>query len=220
MDFNASFRNPIIKIGRRSMLLAILASFVPSIYLAIRYGALPELTYILGGWALIASTQAPYYFVEPISYFPILGTAGTYMSFLTGDISGMRVPATIVVQDVMKVEPGTAKAELVNTLAIAGSVITSTGFSIGAVIFGSVVLAILPESITGAFDFVLPAVYGATFSNMASRSPIEAVFAFAFAVTLKYLTGFQAYIIIPVVMAVTIALRLYRFKKNENKNPN
>ena len=80
-SFEQSFTRPVIRIGRWTLLLAIPLCFLPAIYLWLRYGALPPLGAILTGWFLIASIYGSWYFVEPISYFPVLGLSGTYMSF-------------------------------------------------------------------------------------------------------------------------------------------
>jgi len=215
-SFAESFTKPVIKIGRWSMLVAIFCCFIPSIYLAVRYGAIPPLKSILTGWILIASIYAPFYFIEPISYFPVLGIAGTYMSFLAGEIGNMRLPCAAIAQQVLKTEQGSKKAELVSTLAIAGSVITSLVAGTVAVLAGTFVLSVLPPFIIRAFDFVLPAVFGAMFAMFAVKSPKYGIFALVlcliFAVFIK---GTPAYVSMPIIIFSTIGLAYYDDKKKQ-----
>lgn len=56
------------------------------------------------------------WFVEPISYFPVVGAAGTYMAFLSGNISNMRIPCASMAQVAADVEPGTEKDLLLQPL--------------------------------------------------------------------------------------------------------
>lgn len=155
------FTKPVRKIGKTFLALAIVFSFISPIYISIRYNCMPTGAEILGGYVMILSTEAVYYFIEPISYFPTLGEAGNYMSFLAGSIGGIRVIATLGSQDAVGVEPGSHKAEIVSVIAVAASIVCSMALNLFGIVFGQLMFAILPESITGMFDFVLPAVYGA-----------------------------------------------------------
>ena len=218
-SYDENFTKPIIKIGRWTLLSAVVLCLLPSLYLAIRYGALPPIGAILTGWLLIASIYAPYYFIEPISYFPILGMAGTYMSFLAGEIGNMRLPCSAIAQDVLKVEQGSKKAELVSTLAIAGSVVTSLVAGTIAVAAGSFILSVLPPFVVKAFDFVLPSIFGAMYAMFAVKSPRYGAFALLLVLFLSgVVKGLPVYVIIPVVIFSTIGLSFFEFKKKAKSN--
>ena len=197
------------------MFLALVATFIPSLYLLIAYGEMPKIQHIIAGYIMIASTQAPYYFIEPISYFPILGLSGTYMSFLSGSISGVRLPTVGIVQDIMGVTPGTHKAELINTLAVAGSVIVTTIGGLIAVTIGGTLINALPESVVGAFNYVLPAIFGSTFGNFAVKDPKIAVVALLLAVIVNKLPFIPGYFAIPGVIVATVVIAIVSQKKAE-----
>ena len=112
---------------------------------------------------MIASIYLIYAVVEPISYFPILGTPGTYMSFLSGNIGNMRVPCSSIAQEVIGTVPGTKKAELVSTLGIAGSIITNLVVVTIAAFGGAALMSIFPPIVIEAFTYVSPAIFGAMF---------------------------------------------------------
>lgn len=215
MDFEQKFDKPVIKIGRWTMFLALIATFIPSLYLLVVYGEMPKIQHIIAGYILIASTQAPYYFIEPISYFPVLGLSGTYMSFLAGSISGVRLPTVSVVQDLMGITPGTQKAELVNTLAIAGSVVVTTIAGLIAVTVGGTLIGILPESVVGAFNYVLPAIFGSTFGSFAVKDPKIAIVALVLAVFVNKTGILPGYFAIPAVIVATVAIAIFAQKKQE-----
>jgi len=214
--YDESFTKPVIRIGRLSMLAAIFACFIPSIYLAVRYNAMPPIKSILTGWILVASIYGPFYFIEPISYFPVLGIAGTYMSFLAGEIGNMRLPCAAIAQEVLKTEQGSKKAELVGALAIAGSVVTSLVAGTVAVIAGSLILSLLPPFVVKAFDFVLPAVFGAMFAMFAIKSPKYGIFALSLCLIFAlFIKGTPAYVSMPIVIFSTITLAYFDAKKHK-----
>ena len=62
-----------IKIGRVSMGLAIIANFIPAIYVGLRYGEMPGIATILQIWALVAATYGISWIIQPIAYYPTLG---------------------------------------------------------------------------------------------------------------------------------------------------
>ena len=49
-----------IKIGRVSMGLAIIANFIPAIYVGLRYGEMPGIATILQIWALVAASAGSF----------------------------------------------------------------------------------------------------------------------------------------------------------------
>lgn len=55
-----------------------------------------KITGYIGAISIISSFGV-LWFVEPISYYPVVGQIGTYMAFLSGNISNMRVPCASMV---------------------------------------------------------------------------------------------------------------------------
>jgi len=217
--YEEKFIKPVISIGRKTLFAAIILGLLPPIYLAVRYGALPKISQILEGWFLIAAIYGTYYFIEPISYYPVLGLSGTYMSFLSGNIGNMRVPCAAVAQDALKTTPGTEKAELVATLGIAGSIVSNLIIVTLTAIFGQYLIKALPATVLEAFDFVLPSVFGAMFAMFAEKHPKYG--AFAMGLVLVLLLGFKSvpvWIVIPAAVFGTIALAVYSTKKEYKKS--
>lgn len=94
------FTKPVRRIGKLSMGMAMVFAFIPAVYVAVAYNCMATVGQILGDMVLVWSAELVYYFVEPISYFPTLGEGGTYMTFLSGNISGVHVPASAAAQDI------------------------------------------------------------------------------------------------------------------------
>lgn len=108
-EFQKIWNNPINLIGRITLLSAVVASFFPVMYLMISHGIFPPLDVVLKAWILVVSSYGVIYIIEPISYYPVLGLSGTYMTFLSGNCGNMRVPAAACALDVTETQPRNEK---------------------------------------------------------------------------------------------------------------
>lgn len=215
-DFNTVFTKEIVKAGKWTLLLAIPLSFLPAIYLWIRYGAIPSISTILTGWFLIASIYGAEYVVTPISYFPILGISGTYMAFLSGNIANMRVPCAVVSQDVLGVKPGTSEGEIIATLGMAGSIITNIIVVTIAAVGGSKLFDIFPPIIIEALDYVLPAIFGALFALFAVKYPKYGAFGISIAaILLGIVKVIPTILLVPICVFSTIGFSMFSYKKSK-----
>lgn len=204
-QYEEFFTSSIIKYGRLTNLIAIPLCFLPAIGLATIFGAMPSLKDILTGWFYIASIFGIYSVVEPVSYYPLLGLPGTYMSFLSGNISNMRVPCSAIAQETLGVEGGTKKAEIVSTLAIAGSIITNLIIVTIAAVGGATLMSFFPPIVIEGFKYVSPAIFGAIFALYAAKNIKYGAFALIFTfVMLKFLTFIPLFIMIPLAIFSTI----------------
>ena len=89
--YNKVYIPGIVKWGKITMLLGIITCFGPALVISVVYGCMPPVSAIIAGTIAQISVSGAFYIVEPISYFPILGIPGTYLTFLSGNTSNMRV---------------------------------------------------------------------------------------------------------------------------------
>lgn len=172
MSFNEMWRRKATKIGTVMILCIICTMFLPVIYLKIRYGVFPEWSVALSSWATIAAAFGTYYFIEPLSYYPILGLSGTYMAFTAGSISDIRMPASAVAQEAVGVPYGSDEGSVVSTIGVAGSLITSLTVVFITAIAGTTLIGLLPEWLTQALKlYVVPAVFGAVYIQFCKFEP-------------------------------------------------
>jgi len=177
------------KIGKLTGFLGVILSFCPAVLLAVVYGILPKPAALLTAFISGASAFGVLWFVEPISYFPVVGTAGTYMAFLSGNISNMRVPCASMAQVSAEVEPGTEKGSIIATLGMAISIIINVAvLTIGAIL-GSSVLAMLPDGIKAALNYLLPALFGALLIQFGIKMKRHSVIVLIIALVLYFAIG-------------------------------
>lgn len=217
VDINNSYENEyipyVVKWGRITNLLGVLLSFGPIFVLTFIYKLVPDVDSIISGAVAIWSVIALFWIIEPVSYFPILGIPGTYMSFLSGNISNLRLPCSAVAQEAAGVEVGTEKGTIIATLGIAVSIIINVVILTLGVIAGTSILSALPPSVTSALNYILPALFGAIFAQFAMAQPKIGAIALCIGLImtwllnngfLSFLPGYPAYAVIIVCVFGTI----------------
>lgn len=145
-------------IGALLMLLSIPVSI--SLY----FGAWPEIKVL---WSVLSKLMLLYWVtavIEVITYVPMLGAGGTYLSFVTGNITNLKLPVGLAAMENAKVRANTEEGEVISTIAIGVSSITTTVIiAVGVLAFAPVLPYIMAEgsAFKPAFDWVLPALFGA-----------------------------------------------------------
>lgn len=220
-QYKRQFTDPIHKIGRITILIAAILSMMPGIYVGIHYDAFPPIQSILSGWASVFSAYFAIYIIEPISYFPILGTAGTYMSFLSGNIGNMRVPCAMIAQEVVGAEQNTKKGELVATLGIAGSIVTNIIALTIIAFVGGYVLELLPVVVQEALRlYTTPVLFGAMLMMFGGKSVRTIVVALCIALFFTRIVVVNAAwlkMLLCVVGTVAFNLGVYRLDKKSKE---
>lgn len=210
------------KVGKITGYLGAAASFLPAIVLAIVYGLLPNVGALITVAVSVISSFGVLWFVEPISYYPVVGQIGTYMAFLSGNISNMRVPCASMAQVSAEVEPGTQEGSVIATLGMAVSVIINIAVLTVGVIAGSSVLAMLPASVTEALNYLLPALFGALLMQFGIKQKKHALLILTLGILIwfglnsgvfAWLPGASNYLATIVCIFVSIAIVLMKQKK-------
>lgn len=222
--FEKEYMPKMNRIGKITGAAGVLIAFLPALVLAVVYGILPKPAALLTAFVAGASSFGVLWFVEPISYFSVLGPVGTYMAFLSGNISNMRVPCASMAQVSAEVEPGSEQGSVIATLGMAVSIIINISVLTIGVILGSSILSLLPASITAALNYLLPALFGALLVQFGMKAKSLAVTVLAFAVLINialgagifaWLPGANNYlgILTSVFLAIAVAIATYGKKK-------
>jgi hypothetical protein len=152
------------RLGIFTLSLSLLLMLLPALYLSFVLGAWPGIEAVIRAFLAVAAFAGVIWIIEPISYFPMLGVSGTYMSFLSGNIGNMRLPVVIACQNAVDAEVASKKAEVVAVIGVAVSVIINLVFVLTMVILGNIILEMLPPiAIEMLTNYTLPAIFAAVF---------------------------------------------------------
>ena len=175
-QFFEEFNKGLHRIGRIMLISAvILLVAVPFITGAV-YGTMPDLKGFLSGFAKVGMIYIPVAIVEFLVYTPMLGVGGSYLSFLTGNVTNMKIPCAMNARDIAGTKAGTAEDEIVSTISVATSAITTTlVIVVGVVLLVPLQPVLQSENLLPAFNNVVPALFGALGLKYFAKSPKIAV---------------------------------------------
>ena len=161
MKKNMSYMDSVHRDGRIwNLSVAALLMALP-IVAAFIYGVTPDWTAL--GLGLLAT--APMFWtvgaIETVTFVPMLGAGGSYLSFVTGNISNLKLPCALNALEQNNVSANSEEGELISTIAIATSSIVTTLIVILGVICIVPLTPILSAPILEpAFAQILPALFG------------------------------------------------------------
>lgn len=163
--YSKVFMPGVHRIGRGTMAVALVLSFLPVLYFILVKGyGLPVSSYIAAAVA-VASISLGFWLTEPEAYWPVLGSAGTYIGYLSGNVSGMRFPVAVTLQRNMDADINTPRGQIVTIVGIVSSVVVNLVLLLIIVLAGNWVLSVLPEAVLGAFSFVMATLLGSMILN-------------------------------------------------------
>lgn len=215
--YEGVFLPDIIKWGRITNVLGLVLAFGPALVLAVVFKLVPPASAILTGFISIASAVGVLWFVEPMSYFPIVGVAGTYMAFLSGNISNLRIPSAAAAQNVAGVQPGSEEGSIIATIGMSVSVLVNIVILALGVFAGTTLLASLPENVVQALNYLLPSLFGALFVQFALSKPKLAPIALTLGLVFSLLVArgvvpFYTTTLVAVFGTMFIGIALYKKK--------
>ena len=148
--------------GRLWGLAAAIAILLFPVIVAILFRALPDPTGLLKGLLGVAPLFWTVGVIEVFTYVPMLGAGGSYLSFVTGNLTNLKVPCALNAMDKANVSPTSEEGEIISTIAIAtSSIVTTLIIALGVALIVPLTPVLENPTLTPAFDSVLPALFGA-----------------------------------------------------------
>lgn len=99
--------------------------------------------------------------VEIFTYVPMLGAGGSYLSFVTGNISNLKLPCALDAMERAGVKSNSEEGEIISTIAIAvSSIVTTLIIIVGVVLIVPLTPLLSSPVLAPAFSQLLPALFG------------------------------------------------------------
>ena len=174
------------------------------------------------GLGLGLAYTAPMYWavgiVEVITFIPMLGAGGSYLSFVTGNISNLKLPCAINALENAKLDVKSEEGEIVSTVAIAvSSIVTTVIIALGVLLVAPLDPILSNPVLAPAFDQMLPALFGALGVALISKNWKLAIAPVALMLVLfifvPALDSSSVGIMVPVGVVFTIAVSRFLYKK-------
>ncbi len=131
------------------------------IILSIILGAFPDFDILLKGVLATAPMYWAVGIIEIFTYVPMLGAGGTYLSFVTGNISNLKLPCAVDAMERANVKASSEEGEVISTISIAvSSIVTTFIIIIGVICIVPLTPVLESPVLEPAFDMILPALFG------------------------------------------------------------
>ena len=161
MKKNLSYIDSVHRVGtiwNISMMILLMA--FPLTVAAI-FGTSPDWGALVVG--LLAT--APMYWavgvIETITFVPMLGAGGSYLSFVTGNLSNLKLPCALNALEQNGVSASSEEGEVISTIAIAtSSIVTTIIIVIGVICIVPLTPILAAPVLEPAFAQMLPALFG------------------------------------------------------------
>ena len=214
---NKSYMDNVYSWGNRWNIFVMIVLLAFPIAVALIFKAAPDWNGLAKG--LIAT--APMYWavgvVEVITYIPMLGAGGSYLSFVTGNISNLKLPCALGALEQAGVKADTEEGEVVSTIAIAvSSIVTTVIIILGVILIIPLQPILQSEVLKPAFDQILPALFGGLGVVFISKNWKIAIAPIILMLALFIFTGLSTGdvgIMVPVGVVFTIAISRIMYKK-------
>lgn len=205
--------------GRIWNISVMIALFMYPILVGVLFGVLPDWHGLLMGLVATAPMYWAVAVVETFTYVPMLGTGGSYLSFVTGNISNLKLPVALNALEQAGANIRTEEGEIVSTIAIAVSSIVTTVIIILGVILITPLTPILDAPVLApAFAQILPALFGGLGVVFVSKNWKIAVAPVILMLTLfifvPALNASTVGIMVPVGVLFTIGVSRILYKKH------
>jgi len=219
MKKTMTYRDSVHRDGRIWNISVMLILFMFPVAVAIIFDAGLDLK----GFAMGLLATAPMYWavgaVETVTFVPMLGTGGSYLSFVTGNISNLKLPVALNALEQAGVNIRSEEGEVVSTIAIAvSSIVTTLIIILGVILIVPLTPLLNAPVLEPAFAQILPALFGGLGVVFVSKNwkiavaPVLLMLVLFIAV--PALNAGTVGIMVPVGVLFTLAVSRVMYKKN------
>lgn len=219
MNKNLSYMDSVHRDGRIWNLSMMVLLFLFPIAVAVIYRAVPDWQGFLMGFIATAPMYWAVGVVETITYVPMLGAGGSYLSFVTGNISNLKLPVALNALEQADVKVNSEEGEIISTVAIAvSSIVTTLIIILGVLLITPLTPVLNAPVLAPAFAQILPALFGELGVVFISKNwkiavaPVLLMLVLFIAV--PALNAGTVGIMVPVGVLFTLAVSRILYKKN------
>jgi hypothetical protein len=203
--------------GRISTITALVVMLCIPLSICLYLDVWPEAGKVFKGLLSIVPMFWAIAVIEVVTYAPMLGAGGTYLSFVTGNISNLKLPCGLNAMQNANVRANTEEGEVISTIAIAASSITTTLIlALGVILFAPILPKMTAEGspFAPAFQQVLPALFGALGASYFAKHWRISILPIAAGIAvLVFVPSLAVGALIPVTVIISLLGAHFMYKK-------
>ena len=161
MKKNMTYLESVHHYGRIWGIIVAVVLFLFPLSLSLFFGAAPNWDVLLKGVLATAPMYWAVGIVEIATYVPMLGSGGAYLSFITGNISNLKLPCALDAMERAGVKASDEEGEVISTISIAvSSIVTTLIIVLGVICIAPLSPVLESPVLVPAFEQILPALFG------------------------------------------------------------
>ena len=213
-----TYMNSVHRDGRIWNIGMMLLLILFPVSVAFLFGAAPD----WGALALGLLATAPMYWavgiIETFTFVPMLGAGGSYLSFVTGNISNLKLPCALNALEQNEVSASSEEGEIISTIAIAvSSIVTTVIILVGVICIVPLTPILEAPVLEPAFAQMLPALFGGLGVAFVSKNwkiaVAPVILMLILFIFVPALNAGTVGIMVPVSVLFTIAISRILYKK-------
>ncbi len=162
MNTTSSYNDRMHRNGRIFIVLGFSVMIAVPLTMWFVTGVAPDPALFFPAFLTLSALQLPGGIIEVITYSPMLGTGATYLAFITGNLSNLKIPCAMNARELCGTDIGSPENEVVATLAVSASTITTTlVMTLGVVLLIPLTPLLNAPVLQPAFNWVVSALFGA-----------------------------------------------------------
>jgi len=184
------------------------------------YGVTPDWQGLVAGLIGVIPIYWTIGLIELFTYVPMLGAGGTYLSFITGNISNLKLPVALDSLELANVKADTEEGEVVSTISIAvSSIVTTLVITVGMILIVPLAPLLESEALSASFAQILPALFGALavvfFSKNLKIAATPVIIMLILFIFVPALNGSTVSIMVPIGAVIAIVASRILYKKGK-----
>lgn len=211
----------VLNFGTGSNLLMLIAILSFPVGTSLVTGVWPDFEQLMPAFLAVVIFILPWAPGETIGFMPVMGPGPLYMSYVTGNITNLKLPATVGTINSLGVEEGSDECHAISLIACGASSITVIVIvALGVLLAVPLKPVLEAPTLKPAFDYAVPAIFGGLVAQTIFKNKTDAVlYLIPLAVTLflTYCTSLNSAYFMLIVIILSGAVRVGYYLMKEKK---
>lgn len=219
---NENYDEKIHRIGRIFCIIALGFMLSVPLIVCIYFNIFPPAVNLIKGLLTVCIMYIPICAAEFATYTPMLGSNGSYLVFVTGNLTNLKIPCALTCMENNGVKPQTDEGEVIAGISVAvSSIVTMLVIFIGMLALVPLGPVLNAPELKPAFENILPALFGALGAYWIQKqwklAIVPVVIVIALFALIKMPTGAEG-ILVPVMGVISVLSARFMYSKKWLEN--
>lgn len=211
-----TYQDEMHRIGRISGITVLIFIFMIPTVICLYFNIFPPFNALLKGIMMICMIYIPISVAEVFTYAPMLGSSASYLVFVTGNLTNLKIPCAKMAMEQCEVKSATEEGDIIATLSVAASSITTVLIIfVGMLLIKPIEPILTSPTLKPAFDNILPALFGGLGAYFIRKDWKLAIVPLAVIIIISVITDISGIlgVFIPVMGGISILSSRIMYKK-------